>query len=184
LRRRPRRASRFPRTRALYERAYETLYVALINLVEMLHLPLVEYLGGYRAAGLAVDYSPIFGASYAIAALLLTCFWTARGAFGPCRARCDLAVLLLRAALFAGCITWQRATWRAAARSPHLAHAGGAARSVARQRALQRRAPAPPLRRAPATRAPRQAGVSSPRSCAQHAALLFCPSAVLSSARA
>jgi hypothetical protein len=112
-------AARFPRTRALYERWYEPLYVAL-NAVEMAHLPLVEYLAGYRAAGLVVDYSPAFAASYAIAALVLYGFGAARGTFGPCRAGWNVGVLLLRMVLFAGGLCWQRATWPAAARSAHV----------------------------------------------------------------
>ena len=90
-----------PRARRWFTRHFEVLY-ALCNALEMLHMPLVEYLGCYRALGLAVDYSPIFAFSYFLATQLLSPGFGRSGTFGPCRAGCNYAVLTLRLALFAG----------------------------------------------------------------------------------
>jgi len=108
-----------PRARRWFTRHFEWLY-ALCNVLEMLHMPLVEYLACYRALGLAVDYSPIFAFSYFLATQLLSPGFGRSGTFGPCRAACNYAVLTLRLTLFAGTLTWQRTTWRAAATSPQL----------------------------------------------------------------
>jgi hypothetical protein len=108
-----------PRARRLYTRHFELLY-AVCNVLEMLHMPLVEYWACYRALGLAVDYSPIFAISYFLATQLLSPGFGRSGTFGPCRSACNYAVLTLRLVLFAGTLTWQRSTWRAAASSPQL----------------------------------------------------------------
>jgi len=86
----------------------------------MLHMPLVEYLACYRALGLCVDYTPIFAFTYGLATMLLSPGFGRSGTFGPCRAACNFGVLAVRTAAFLGCLTWQRATWHAAARSPQL----------------------------------------------------------------
>lgn len=108
-----------PRAQAWYARHFELLY-ALCNAIEMLHMPIVEFVACYRALGLAVAYSPVFAVSYGLATFLLSPGFGRSGTFGPCRAVCNYPVLTLRICAFAGCLTWQRATWGAALHSPQL----------------------------------------------------------------
>ena len=108
-----------PRAQAWYARNFELLY-AVCNAIEMLHMPIVEFVACYRALGLAAAYSPVFAVSYGLATFLLSPGFGRSGTFGPCRAVRNYPVLLLRICAFAGCITWQRTTWGAALHSPQL----------------------------------------------------------------
>jgi hypothetical protein len=81
--------------------------------------PVAEFAVLYRRNGLVVDYTPWFVLQEGLAWVLLggACGGTFAGA---ARSDVNAALLALRAVAFTGCLLLRRATWRAAATSPHV----------------------------------------------------------------
>ena len=119
-------ATTTPRLRGWVQRHWSLVYLVCTILENGMRV-LTEYIGLYRPHGLAVSYSLFFGLEHIFASLMLSGILVRRQTAGAGDARANALLVIFRLLASASCLPLSRATWAAAASSPHLTLQAGVA---------------------------------------------------------
>ena len=119
-------ATTTPRLRGWVQRHWSLLYL-VCAMLESGTSVLAEYIGLYQPHGLAIDYTFIFGVEHICAFLVLSGGLIGGQAAAAGGAGANAVLVIFRLLASASCLPLSRATWAAAAASPHLALQAGVA---------------------------------------------------------